>query len=169
MSAAKQIKHIDTVVAKRIGMLPKTFYKPFVWLGRLTTPALWASYLLLVQLVVSLGGEAARQGWVVIILLPLASLIKLFFRRTRPPTIYTESMRIKSYSFPSSHAYSAMLSACYLYAMSVHYGACWGGVVLGVALLIGVSRVYVGAHYPSDVVAGWLLGLTACVFAWQIV
>jgi undecaprenyl-diphosphatase len=35
-----------------------------------------------------------------------------------------------------------------------------GAVLLAVALLIGISRVRIGAHYPTDVVAGWMLGLT---------
>lgn len=71
-------------------------------------------------------------------------------------------MRVKSYSFPSSHAYSAALAGGYLGLEVLHAGA-WTASVLFAALifLIGVSRVHVGAHYPSDVIAGWLLGAAA--------
>lgn len=57
-------------------------------------------------------------------------------------------------SFPSGHTTSAFAAAVALASMRPD----WRGRLLAAAVLIGVSRVLVGAHYPSDVVAGAALG-----------
>ena len=57
-------------------------------------------------------------------------------------------------SFPSGHTTSAFAAAVALASMRPD----WRGRLLGAALLIGASRVLVGAHYPSDVVGGAALG-----------
>lgn len=147
----------DTWAAQAIGTLPKFLYTPSVWLGRLTSPVFWVSYVLLIDIALFEPGTISMQTILVVILIPLASFIKLFFRRRRPPTVYVDNMRIKSYSFPSSHAYSSMLAGLYLATISFARDQWWGVVVLFVAVGVGVSRVFVGAHYPSDVVAGWVL------------
>ncbi|HET8883957.1 MAG TPA: phosphatase PAP2 family protein, partial [Candidatus Saccharimonadales bacterium] len=103
-------------------------------------------------------------GTLVLIFLPLSTVVKLFVRRARPQTIYTETMKIKTYSFPSSHAYSAALAGGYMAAMA--YALLpdpWNGIVslivIAVIAAIGISRVHVGAHYPSDVTVGWMAGI----------
>lgn len=54
----------------------------------------------------------------------------------------------------SAHsANMACIAACFCW----HY-RWWGSPWVAVALLVGVSRVYVGAHYPSQVLLGWLVG-----------
>jgi undecaprenyl-diphosphatase len=101
--------------------------------------------------------------------LGLAILAKLVFARARPDVV-PHAVEVFTLSFPSSHA---MLSAAaYLtlggmlartstdrrvriYVMSV---------AVTLALAIGASRVYLGVHWPSDVLAGWCLG-----WAWALV
>ena len=70
-----------------------------------------------------------------------------------------------AFSFPSGHACAAM-SVGLAYAAAFPAFA-W--VALALAVLIGVSRVRLGVHYPGDVLAGQLIaGLTAvAVFAWR--
>ena len=86
-----------------------------------------------------------------------------------PPPTPTE----KGYSFPSSHALSSTatyLTIALLAARRLRRRWTRILVVVGSALLvfvIGVTRLYVGAHYLSDVVAGWAGGLgVALLCAW---
>lgn len=93
----------------------------------------------------------------------VGSLIKILVHRLRPVNDYTEKMIIHSYSFPSGHACASMVGYGFLaYLAWRHLPAPWNGVAAAVCifiiLLVGVSRVYLGAHYPSDVVGGWILG-----------
>ncbi len=91
------------------------------------------------------------------------TIIKYLVHRTRPETIYVESMKIQSYSFPSGHTFGAtVLYGLLAYLAYVHLPNPWNiivpGVLVGIILLVGISRVYLGAHFPSDVVMGWFLG-----------
>lgn len=96
------------------------------------------------------------------ILLPVAGILKLLTKRRRPETLYVERMWFKTYSFPSGHAYLATMVFGFLAFLAVQALA-WGWLIAlllaGLIILVGISRVYLGAHFPSDVVAGWLLGL----------
>jgi undecaprenyl-diphosphatase len=60
-------------------------------------------------------------------------------------------------SFPSDHAAAAFAIAFAVFAFSRRAGA----VFLAIAALIGLSRIALGMHYPSDVVAGMLVGLAS--------
>lgn len=62
------------------------------------------------------------------------------------------------FSFPSGHA-AASLSVALPLALAL--SAPLAGAVLAFALLVGLSRAYLGVHYPGDVVAGWVLALAA--------
>lgn len=96
----------------------------------------------------SLGGEAFDQ------------VLKLVFRRPRPETFFG-FIAPSGYSFPSGHAIASIcfwgvLAAIAAARMQSRYAraATW----LSAALLagwIGVSRIYLGAHYPSDVLGGY--------------
>jgi undecaprenyl-diphosphatase len=92
----------------------------------------------------------------------LEELFKAIFRRPRP---YLASFTgAHGYSFPSGHATVATAMAVVLawlwYRHARNRPSRWLGPVIGLLLsfFIGVSRVYLGAHYPSDVLAGFILG-----------
>jgi membrane-associated phospholipid phosphatase len=89
--------------------------------------------------------------------------LKLVLRRVRPHNLTITTLGIKSYSFPSGHAFGAIIFYGLFSYLSLKYLAQpWNVLIaslLGVLIVfIGISRVYLGAHYPSDVAAGWLLG-----------
>ena len=64
---------------------------------------------------------------------------------------------VTTYSFPSGHAAGNMM---FFGALALLAGRRIGFVLAGVAIaLIGISRVWLGVHWPSDVAAGWVEGL----------
>jgi membrane-associated phospholipid phosphatase len=65
-------------------------------------------------------------------------------------------------TFPSGHATLVFLTAACLRRLYPR----WGPVLYGVAVLVGLSRVIRGAHYPSDVVAGAALGVLTAWLMW---
>ena len=102
---------------------------------------------------IALGGSA---------LLNIAA--KHVLQRARP-ALWIPIAPESTYSFPSGHAMGSMTLACVVACLA--WDTRWRGaaLVLGVAfsLGVGVSRVYLGVHYPSDVLAGW-----AAAVAWVV-
>ena len=90
---------------------------------------------------------------------------KALVGRERPPLPFAV-VAADGYSFPSGHAtgtaailvVSAWMVARWLITSWVGRVIMWT-VAIGAALVIGYSRIYLGVHYLSDVLAGWLLGL----------
>lgn len=94
----------------------------------------------------------------------LAYALKYGFGRPRPDFVPHLS-HVYTTSFPSGHSLMAAvvyltlgsLLAAVLHKRSLKvYVIC---VALGLALVVGLSRIYMGVHYPTDVLAGWSLGL----------
>ncbi|NLD85001.1 MAG: phosphatase PAP2 family protein [Actinomycetales bacterium] len=88
------------------------------------------------------------------------SVLKIMYRRARP-TFFTHIVNEKSYSFPSGHAMaSAALAGC---ACVLAWPTPWRGRVIAASAVyvpsIGVTRMYLGVHFPSDVLAGWCVSL----------
>ena len=86
-------------------------------------------------------------------------LFKRVFHLPRPYWIDSRVLPIGSasgaFGFPSGHAFSSL---AWLYA-GLAINKWWGWFLAGVIVfMVGLSRVYLGAHFPMQVVAGWLLG-----------
>lgn len=93
----------------------------------------------------------------------LGTLLKSLFARPRPEVV-PHLVEVTSLSFPSGHAMNSAivyLTLAVLIARSFEEGRLRAFVISVAALLvltIGVTRIYLGVHYPSDVLAGWAVG-----------
>ncbi|WP_375272839.1 phosphatase PAP2 family protein, partial [Sphingomonas sp.] len=102
-----------------------------------------------------------------------SNALKLVFMRPRPP-LADRLIEVSGDSFPSGHAANSAIVYLTLAALvtQVTPGRATRNTVLGLAILlvgaIGTSRVYLGVHWPSDVLAGWSFGTLWAIGWWQI-
>jgi undecaprenyl-diphosphatase len=110
---------------------------------------------------------ASVGGWI------LNGLLKAAFARTRPD-IVPHLREVVDSSFPSGHALTS--AAVYLTLGALLMRIAEGRlakyycitIAMLVTFLVGTSRVILGVHYPSDVLAGWLIGMTWALLCWVI-
>jgi undecaprenyl-diphosphatase len=101
----------------------------------------------------------------------LSSALKAGFDRPRPDFV-SHGSQIYTSSFPSGHSMLAAVVFLTIGAMlaAVHRRRRVQAYILGwcvlVTLLVGTSRVYLGVHWPSDVVAGWFAGAAWAAACW---
>ncbi|WP_051683330.1 phosphatase PAP2 family protein [Sphingomonas sp. UNC305MFCol5.2] len=101
------------------------------------------------------------------------TLVKVLIARSRPDLVQ-QLMQEASSSFPSGHAANSAIVYLTLAALLFPVVRGWRmrGFVLAVAMLlvglIGISRVYLGVHWPSDVLAGWAFGSCWALLWWGI-
>jgi undecaprenyl-diphosphatase len=110
---------------------------------------------------------ASGGGWI------LNWVLKAAFARTRPD-IVPHLREVASSSFPSGHALTA--AAVYLTLGALLMRIAEGrlakyyciATAMFVTFLVGTSRVFLGVHYPTDVLAGWLIGMTWALSCWVV-
>lgn len=104
----------------------------------------------------------------------VSSLAKLMFARPRPDLV-PHSVEVYTASFPSGHALMSTvvyLTLAVLVARTqadLHVRAAIMAFAVVIALLVGISRIYLGVHWPSDVLAGWCLGALWAALCWLVV
>lgn len=108
------------------------------------------------------NARLAIAGITVWVTLAAGAVLKMIFERARPLTEY--AAQTQTFSFPSGHTTGATIAYGLLAYLAWHIlPQPWNYIVVGLLILliilVGISRVYLGAHFPSDVVAGWALGI----------
>lgn len=99
--------------------------------------------------------------------------LKIPFDRARPDLLLHES-QVFTRSFPSAHATASaavFLTLAALVARERNSAAQRGyilAVIAMIVILIGISRIYLGVHWPSDVAAGWALGSAWACGCWLV-
>jgi undecaprenyl-diphosphatase len=126
----------------------------------------------LILLTAAAAGALAlrRQGRSALVLLAavaggqiISHLTKGFFERPRPALVSHEAY-VHTASFPSGHSMMAAVTYLTLAVMlaratpSRRLKAYYVALAVLVTVAVGVSRVYLGVHWPSDVLAGWMIG-----------
>ncbi|HIE52068.1 MAG TPA: phosphatase PAP2 family protein [Armatimonadetes bacterium] len=122
----------------------------------------------LALVVVGLCGWGGKQGRRVVLLALLtvalsetltSHILKPWVARLRPchvlPQVHLLVGCSSSYSFPSSHAANSLGLA----TVFGYYYRRWAWLFVALALLVGYSRIYVGVHYPLDVLGGQVVGV----------
>ena len=92
----------------------------------------------------------------------LNQILKYIFVRERPDLL--QLIEISGYSFPSGHSMNSVIFYGFFIYIILRNMEHWGKYAIAGALgllvfLIGISRIYLGVHYASDVLAGFLTGL----------
>ena len=94
----------------------------------------------------------------------ISGALKIFTARPRPFIAFTNVILLgdmpKAYSFPSGHAVYAFAVATLLTGRFKKHGV----IFYSLAALVAFSRVYMGAHYPSDVLIGAAIGIMIGMF-----
>lgn len=137
-----------------VGRLFTALGEPTVLIAASIVAAVWLwlaghRHLPFVFVAITMVGRAASE------------LQKYVIARDRPD-LETHLVVVKTSSFPSGHANSAMIFYLTI-ALILTHRTRWRSVAVGLALLlailVGLSRVMLGVHWPSDVIGGWAFGM----------
>lgn len=169
------LKGFDTTIIQGVHRLAPAMDSFFLWVTKFANPL-----TIVILAVVFLGlfwfnKEKVTALWLaanlVIISGVVNQLLKLFFQRARP-TILTHLVTEHSYSFPSGHSVTSMI----LYGTLIFTAGLfiknktWQymlQILLGLLIFgIGLSRIYLGVHFPTDVLGGYLLGISWLLFTY---
>jgi undecaprenyl-diphosphatase len=123
-----------------------------------------------------LAGKSA-VAWLMLIAvvggIALSDLLKFAFARARPDVV-TPLARVFTTSFPSGHATLSAITYLTIGAIlarsqpSSPISLYFMSLAVFLTVLVGVSRIYLGVHYPTDVLAGWCIGAAWAMGCWAL-
>jgi undecaprenyl-diphosphatase len=144
----------------------------YPWITRLQN--LWPFLVVLAALLATKGGPRGRRCLLLIAVAvaisdPLAvRVVKPLVERERPCVELSDvrllASRKSSLSFPSAHAVNLFAAATVI----AHHFRRIGILALGIAAFVSFSRVYIGVHYPGDILGGALLGVAVGLGATRV-
>jgi undecaprenyl-diphosphatase len=119
----------------------------------------------------------SAAAWLMIVAvcggIALNELLKATFARPRPDLVY-QAVRVFTSSFPSEHAELSATTYLTIAALlaqnqsSFSIGSYFIALAALLTILIGVSRIYLGVHYPTDVLGGWCIGAAWALACWVL-
>ncbi len=142
----------------------------FAQISRLGNGLIW--YALLIAIPILYGAQAAIQslhiGLTALVAVGVYSLLKRGLKRPRPFIVHEDVIArvpaLDEFSFPSGHT----LQAVAFTLLTWQYFPVLGALLLPFTILIAMSRVVLGVHYPTDVLAGGLLGAAIASLSWSL-
>ena len=142
--------------------------KPVVRLSSLGGLLVMGPIALAVALLLLVRGERREALWLFVTIgvgRLIAEGLKDIVHRPRPP-VAERLAHVDSWSFPSSHSAGTMMTGV---AITLAARGGWPGMLVALlaAATIGWTRLALGVHWPSDVLAGWGFGLAWVGVAWR--
>ncbi len=162
----------DRAIFRWINNWPDSFSPLFYFLSE--GNKWWSVRLLLLAIAIYCGFRKDLRPALVIALLgflvgnEVCDILKATFQLLRPsvdlPEAIIRTPRLTSFGTASAHSSNMMACAVAFLVANRKWGYAW----LGVAVLTGISRIYVGAHYPSQVLLGWIVGASVSGLLWLV-
>ena len=143
-------------------------------LTSLGSPTVLALITIAVICYLWIDGKRAVAAFVVVAIAGgavLSTLLKLGFARPRPELV-SHLVSVDSFSFPSGHATMATVTYLTLGVLLARVQKRRRikiyliSVALILAILIGLTRIFLGVHWPTDVIAGWCIGTAWALGCW---
>lgn len=171
----RKVDAFDRLVGRMVGNLPSWLDLPMRFFTLLGQPP-FTMGIGIVSVVYGVRNDDivyVTAGIIVVMTLIINGLLKLFMKRKRPASDYVSQMMFKTFSFPSGHATGAVVSyglVAFVLATiwPLYEQIIW--LAFGVlAFSIGMSRIYLKAHYASDVIGGWIVGIVALIILFIVI
>ncbi|MEO7617694.1 MAG: phosphatase PAP2 family protein [Candidatus Saccharibacteria bacterium] len=160
-----ELKGVDSFFIHLIKSLPHSYKPVMEFISNIASVPVMSG-----AIVVSLVTLAIMKKWkffwtflIGLSAMPLYAALKLLTKRSRPNGVVVD-FGFSNDSFPSGHSASSLIVLVMIaYIVDKNLNKTWSRIVAGIVgflvVAIGVSRIYLGFHYPTDVLGGWLVAL----------
>lgn len=168
---------IDKSIMNKIYELRGNKYNGVYWFFRITTELGFYYFLIAFLLILAICFRFRKRIWVIIgtvlVNLGINSILKIIFKRERPMAEYMW-MSESSYSYPSGHTATSICVYLIILLITINTvnnkKARIALIIFSTfsMIIVPISRLVMGVHYPSDVLAGFLIGSFSATLSYKI-